>query len=183
MKLTNLRTNQLRNPLGFPVSSVSLSFQVEESTGKTLKEAQIRISDQADMSHIVYDSGISEEISSLGFVPDCQLEGGKRYYWTVWAKADDGDCGISEPAWFEGGRKEPVWDVEWITSPFDRETHPVMIKEFTLSAGADGHSAAASIASARLYISGLGVYEAYLNGKKVGEESKNSFFYYKAVND
>ena len=176
MKLTNLRTNQLRNPLGFPVSSVSLSFQVEESTGKTLKEAQIRISDQADMSHIVYDSGISEEISSLGFVPDCQLEGGKRYYWTVWAKADDGDCGISEPAWFEGGRKEPVWDVEWITSPFDRETHPVMIKEFTLSAGADGHSAAASIASARLYISGLGVYEAYLNGKKVGEEYLAPFF-------
>ena len=76
MKLTNLRTNQLRNPLGFPVSSVSLSFQVEESTGKTLKEAQIRITDQADMSHIVYDSGISEEISRLGFVPDCQLEGG-----------------------------------------------------------------------------------------------------------
>ena len=166
MKLTNLRTNQLRSPLGFPVSSVSLSFQVEESTGTALKEARIRISDRADMSHIVYDSGVSEEISSLGFVPDCQLEGGKRYYWTVWARADDGDCGVSEPAWFEGGRKEDIWDVAWITSPFGPDTHPVMVKEFSISVPSKGPS----LAGARLYISGFGVYEAYLNGKKVGEE-------------
>lgn len=172
MKLTNLRTNQLRSPLGFPVSSVSLSFQVEESTGTALKEARIRISDRADMSHIVYDSGVSEEISSLGFVPDCQLEGGKRYYWTVWAKADDGDCGISEPAWFEGGRKEDVWDVAWITSPFGPDIHPVMVKEFSISVPSKGPS----LAGGRLYISGFGVYEAYLNGKKVGEEYLAPFF-------
>lgn len=172
MKLTNLKTNHLKNPLGFSVSSVSLSFQVKESTGSTLKEARICISDREDMSHVLYDSGMTGQISSLGYVPEYSFEGGKRYYWTVEAEADDGDFGISEPAWFEGGRREDVWDVAWISSPFDQNFHPVMAKEFYLS----GNVLSSNIASARLYLSGLGVYEAYLNGEKVGEEYLAPFF-------
>ena len=58
MKITNLKVNQMKNPLGFSVSSVSLSFEVEESSGTWLKEARIRISDKKDMSHILYDSAL-----------------------------------------------------------------------------------------------------------------------------
>lgn len=172
MKLVHLRTNRLKNPLGFPVSSVSLSFQVEESTGSRLKAARICISDKEDMSHIIYDTGMREELSSLGFVPEYSFEGGKRYYWTVSAVADDGDCQTSETAWFEGGRKTNIWDVKWISSPFHQETHPVMAKEFSLEKTGDS----GTIEAARLYISGLGVYEAYLNGEKIGQEYLAPFF-------
>ncbi len=148
MKLVHLRTNRLKNPLGFPVSSVSLSFQVEESTGSRLKAARICISDKEDMSHIIYDTGMREELSSLGFVPEYSFEGGKRYYWTVSAVADDGDCQTSETAWFEGGRKTNIWDVKWISSPFHQEIHPVMAKEFSLEKTGDS----STIEAARLYI-------------------------------
>lgn len=170
MKLTNLKTNQIKNPLGFPVSSVSLSFQVEESTGTALKEARICISDRSDMSRIVYDSGMTDAVSSLGFQPDFHFEGGTRYYWTVSARADDGDFGESGVAWFEGGRRKTAWDVPWIASPFGRDIHPVMAKRF------GGVGAGREVASARLYLSGLGVYEAYINGEKIGDEYLAPFF-------
>ena len=103
MKLTQLKVNHLKNPLGFSVKNPSFSFQVAESSGSTLKAARIRIAEKEDMSELLYDSGMREDISSLSFVPETELEGGKRYYWDVTAQADDGDQGtlslihISEP--------------------------------------------------------------------------------------
>ena len=40
MKLTNLKVNHLKNPLGFCVKNPSFSFQVEESTGRHLKSPE-----------------------------------------------------------------------------------------------------------------------------------------------
>ena len=98
MKITNLKVNQMKNPLGFSLSSVSLSFEVEESSGTWLKEARIRISDKEDMSHILYDSALDADgnceanhmsgdekaaersagVSRLGFCPQYRFQGGIR---------------------------------------------------------------------------------------------------------
>lgn len=189
MKITNLKVNQMKNPLGFSVSSVSLSFEVEESSGTWLKEARIRISDKKDMSHILYDSALdaagncetnhmsgdekaaerSAGVSRLGFCPQYRFQGGIRYYWTVTAMADDGDEGTSETAWFEGGRRKKEWDVGWIASPLGRETHPVMLRSFVLREEK-------KVSAARLYMVGLGVYELYVNGKKAGDEYLAPFY-------
>ena len=72
------------------------------------------------------------------------------------AQADDGDSATSALAWFEGGRKEQVWDLPWITSPFQEGSHPVFYSSFDLSCPLE------EIASARLYLVGLGLYEACL---------------------
>lgn len=173
MKITGLKTNHISNPLGYDIKSPVLSFVVEESTGKKLKAARIQISKNADMSEPIYDSGMSEEISSLGHVPAEglaeSLEGGCRYYWNVEAEADNGDRGLSETAWFEGGRKEEEWDLPWISAPFDKEEHPVIGKTFQVKN-------AEQVSSARLYIAGLGLYEAYLNGSKAGDEYLTPYF-------
>ena len=94
MKLTNLKVNHLKNPLGFCVKNPSFSFQVEESTGRHLKSARIRVSRTEDMTDLVYDSGERTDISSLSFIPEQEFEGGIRYYWDVCAEADNGDTGL-----------------------------------------------------------------------------------------
>lgn len=173
MKITGLKTNHITNPLGYDITSPVLTFVVEESTGKKLQAARIRISKKADMSELIFDSGMSEEISGLGYTPaeglKEQLKGGCRYYWNVEALADDGDCGISETAWFEGGRAEREWNIPWITASFDKEEHPVMGKTFQVKNSGQ-------ITAARLYIAGLGLYEAYLNGNKAGDEYLTPYF-------
>lgn len=69
MKLTQLKVNHLKNPLGFSVKNPSFSFQVAESSGSTLKAVRIRIAEKEDMSELLYDSGMREDISSLSFCP------------------------------------------------------------------------------------------------------------------
>ena len=52
MKITGLKTNHITNPLGYDITSPVLTFVVEESTGKKLQAARIRISKKADMSEL-----------------------------------------------------------------------------------------------------------------------------------
>ncbi|MDD3277945.1 MAG: family 78 glycoside hydrolase catalytic domain [Lachnospiraceae bacterium] len=163
MIITNLKVNHLTNPLGYDLTNPVFSFQVARSTGKHLDKAQIRVASSADMEEVLYDSGCRKDISTLAFTPEYRFEGGKRYYWQVSAWAEDGDFGSSEPAWFEGGRKEENWDLPWITASFDQSIHPIFFRDFQLDTQK-------SVRNARLYILGLGLYEAYLNGEKVGTE-------------
>lgn len=162
MILSHLRVNHVENPIGYDITQATFSFIVEKSTGKKLKWARICVSEQADMSAPCYDSGERADIRGLAFTPDHVFAGGVRYYWQVSAMADDGDCGVSEIAFFEGGRAQKAWDVPFITSPWDEENPPVFTRCFDV--------AQKTVASARLYICGLGLYEAYINGEKAGDE-------------
>ena len=71
----------------------------------------------------------------------------------------------SEPASFEIGLLDPEdWEAAWIHSaiPFEAYSHPapMLRREFAVQK---------EIRSARLYISGLGLYRASINGKAVGD--------------
>lgn len=166
MKITQLKVNHIHNPLGYDISRPVFTFIIEQSSGNYLKAFKICISDLPDMSNILYDSGMSENLSPLGFTVDYPFEGGVRYYWNITAQADDGDIGVSDISWFEGGRKQKEWNIKWIGSPL--ETHPIFYNHFQIDKS--------EIEFARLYICGLGLYEAYINNKKVGDEYLAPFF-------
>ncbi|MBE6936326.1 MAG: alfa-L-rhamnosidase RamA [Ruminococcaceae bacterium] len=165
MRIEKLKTNHVTNPLGFAMDAPVFSYVVAESTGKRQQAARIRVARDAAMQDLVYDSGLREDISSLAFRPELTLLPRTRYYWEVEAVADDGDRGVSEPAWFETGKQDEAWAGQWICAPFSE--HPVFTKSFRTTK---------PVASARLYLCGLGLYEAYLGGEKVGEEFLAPFF-------
>lgn len=165
MKIERLKTNHVTNPMGFVMEKPTFSWTVTESTGKHQASAQIRVSKDAAMEQIVHDSGRQEDISSLAYLCDMQLQPCTRYFWNVEVWADNGDHGVSDTAWFETALMDKPWQGEWIRAPFD--AHPVFEKEVVASG---------AICSARLYICGLGVYEAYINGDKVGDEYLAPFF-------
>ncbi|MEP7230292.1 MAG: family 78 glycoside hydrolase catalytic domain [Ginsengibacter sp.] len=95
-----------------------------------------------------------------------------RYYWKVKVYDENGNASQwSKPAWFETAMLNAGdWSAKWINDGsknpandsdyYKQDRMPLLRKEF---------SATKKIESARLYISGLGYYEAYLNGKKIGD--------------
>ena len=166
MKIAHLRANHLVNPLGFGLEPLTLSWQVASSTGKRAQAAQVEIAYDAEFHHVFHDSGRCA-LDPLGYAPGIELKPRTRYYWRVKVWADDGDCGVSDIAWFESGKMEEQWRGRWIEAPFHRNVHPVLARKFTLEG---------QVKAARLYAIGLGVYEAQINGLAVSDEVLAPFF-------
>lgn len=161
MIINQLRTNHLTNPCGYEIETPVFSWVVAESTGKKQECAQIRISKDVAFENIVYDTGKTENINSLAYKAETALEPRTKYYWDVTVWADDGNSGKSEPAYFETAKMREPWQAKWLTSPFEKEIHPLFRKEVNINK---------KISSARAYIIGLGLYELQINNCKGGDE-------------
>ena len=159
MRIENLRVNHIEYPMGYEMNRPVFSWVTAESSGKTQKTARIRVARDQQMKEILYDTGEIERLCPLGEEADIILQPRTRYYWQVAVTADDGEQGLSETAWFETGKRDEKWEASWITTPFPMR--PVMHKSFDLEC---------EPVSARLYICGLGLYEAELNGARIGDE-------------
>jgi alpha-L-rhamnosidase len=167
MRISNLKTNRITNPLGFDLGKPHFSFITCDTTAKRQVAAQIEVALDLNFADIIFNSGISEEIDSLAYELPIELEPCTRYYWRVTVWADNGEVATSDAAWFETAKLEESWNAKWITPDLDKEIHPVLTKEF---------SASKEVVSARAYVCGLGLYEMNFNGEKVGEEYLTPYF-------
>ncbi len=168
MKVTGLRTNHFENPIGYVLSPLCFSWKVEEAKGKKTALAQVKIAADAQMKEILWDSTLRADLDSAGFLPDFVPAERTGYYWHVVVRDDAGEQAVSETAYFE----TPPASLrgKWITAPFDKKVHGIYRKTWEIPA--EGRK----VKSARLYITGLGLYEAYINGKKAGEEYLAPFY-------
>jgi alpha-L-rhamnosidase len=99
--------------------------------------------------------------------PADALASRRRVEWQVQVWTDEGESDWSQPAWFETGLLEPRdWVAEWIepaevvrAAPGNRPAY-LLRHTFRLDDAAPG---------ARLYATAHGVYEAFLNGRRVGD--------------
>ena len=157
MKIYGMKVNQLTNPVGFQLKPLHMSYKVECAGSKYQKAARIRIYHDEET---VYDSTLREDIDSLCFVPEISLTPCTRYEWDVEVVTDKDEVIVSPRAYFETGKMEEAWLGQWI-APAEKIENARLFKHFSLPE---------KIKSARLYIVGLGMYEAYINGEKVGDE-------------
>ena len=109
-----------------------------------------------------WDSGkvISDRSVNVPYAGNT-LSSDETCYWQlrVWDQ-DDRASAYSEPAAFTMGLlHESDWTGPWIGAPTD-DPSPLLRKAFDL---------ASPVSRARLHISGLGWYELYLNGRRVGD--------------
>ena len=134
------------------------SWVVENAEGDRQETARITVKEGPET---VFDSGRQTDISSLGFEAPIELKPRTRYTWTVEVLADDG--AVAEAAdWFETAKENEPWQAKWIAADFgDKEQHPLLAKDFTVTG---------EIACARAYACGVGIYELEINGKKAGDE-------------
>lgn len=160
MRITNCKVNGIVNPMGYQFDSLSFSYVVEESIGKKQKSARICIYKECE-DFMVLDTGWRDDINNLGTLLELELKPYTRYLWNVSVRTDAGEEETSEYSFFETAKESEKWLGRWITCDVNEQRHPVFVKCF---------NADKEVKRARLYICGLGLYEASLNGKRVGNE-------------
>ena len=160
MKITNLKINGITNPMGFALDTISCSWKVEDTQAKKQAMACIAVSKNDDMSQPIYVKE-GKDLASYETLLDLSLEPSTTYYWTVTVTGENGEVATSQPASFETGKLDTPWVGQWIRTREEDTFHPVFKKNF---------AAKKAVEKARLYICGLGMYEAYINGQKAGNE-------------
>lgn len=161
MRVYDAKVNHMTNPMGFFMDGVSFSWKVDETRGKAQKVARVRVAADEKMQEILFDSGMDEQADSLAYPVELALEPRTRYFWQVTVLSDAGEEADSEVQWFETSKMSEEWTGKWLTCDNTEKRHPIFSKEI---------APAKEVAKARLYVTGLGLYEAYIDGKKVGDE-------------
>ena len=165
MKIDHLQINHFTDPLGYDLSHPTVSYIVEEAAGKFQRSARIQVSEKEDLGELIYDSGEREDICSTGFELPLELKPMTRYYWRVSVTDDAGDTGWSDTAWFETSKAvsgfDTEWQARWITPDASKEVQAAVFQDVNITK---------PVAKARAYMTGLGLYEFYLDGAKQGED-------------
>jgi alpha-L-rhamnosidase len=164
------------NPLGIETQQPRFSWQIpadqnKRSIKQTAYQIQVAVSpDQLDKgSELLWDSGPRQSEQCLHIPYEGKaLKARKRYFWKVkiWDN-QSGQGSWSEVAYWEMALPDSTaWQAQWIEAilPEDKKAHnpaQLLRKTFQLKG---------KVAQARLYITAHGVYEAFLNGERVGDE-------------
>ncbi len=159
MTIANIRINHMTNPLGIELTPVTVSWTVTQAAGKKQTAARVAVYADADCTTLIYDTGTSADLCSTSVVLDFTTKPRTIYYVVVEVWSDAGEHAVSTPATFETAKKDEKWTGKWITPAFAADIHPVVKKDFILTG---------TVTKARLYMTGLGVYEATVNGRKAG---------------
>lgn len=159
MKITELRVNGIREPLGFSLPHLSISWKTVETASKQPVRERLTVAADPDLKEVLFEKD-QERLRSIGEAVEIRLSPRTRYYVRAEAWGDDGDHAAGD-TWFETGKMDEPWQAKWIGSEEKDAFHPLFFRAFTLPKDA---------VSARLYVTGLGLYEAYVNGEKAGDD-------------
>lgn len=158
MKAINLKTEHMVNPLGLQTANPTLSWNCADGITQT---AYLIIA--KSKNRIVWDSGkVASALMSTRY--DGPAAGAKeRIDWSIALWDENDNNGDISSAWFEMGLTDESWRAKWIDPELphedsQRQPSSVLRKVFQVS----------DTKNARLYITCHGLYEAKLNGKRVG---------------
>ncbi|UCG46357.1 MAG: family 78 glycoside hydrolase catalytic domain [Phycisphaerales bacterium] len=163
----DLRCEYSINPLGIDVAQPRLSWILRSGARGQMQSAyQILVAGSRENLRQnkgeLWDSGKVKSDRSVNVAYKGRaLKSAQRCYWKVrcWDK-DDNPSRWSYAAAFEMGLlKEADWQGKWVGADWSISA-PLLRKEFEIGR---------KIKSARVYISGLGWYEFYINDQRVGD--------------
>lgn len=159
-EIYGLRINDLTEPMGIDDPSPSFSWKMKSNaTGVSQTAYSITVSDG---STNVWNSGWVESDNSIGIdYAGSPLTQSTRYTVSVSVK-DNSNNTMSAESSFETGLMGNVSDAKWISlgsSTGNTNSLPAFRKSFTPK----------TLKSAKLYTSALGVYDAFINGQRVGK--------------
>lgn len=157
---TGLRVEHLDRPLGLGDRAPRLSWRLPAGTARQLA---YRVRTEND------DSGwIAGDRSVLAPWPLAPLGSRQRVAWSVRVRTDRGESGWSAPAVLETGLLEPGdWTATWIRPAEDEIAPPGHRPVYALRGEV---TVTRPVNRARLYATAHGLYEVFLNGKRVGDE-------------
>lgn len=162
MNAVNLKTEYLRNPLGIDIVRPRFSWNCEDGQKQTAYQIVAKVNGET-----VWNSG-KVESSAMTHIPyeGSALKSRERVNWSVKLWDENGAGGEISQSFFELGLLEASdWKAKWITGNYKvkkRERYPVdcFRKDISITK---------AVKSARLYITACGLYEAKLDGQKIGD--------------
>lgn len=155
MNIVSCQVNHLTNPLGYRLDTPVFHWQVEGAVGRRQTAARIIVRRE---SSPFYDTGWAD-LDSLAVPLPLELTPRTRYTWTVSVRTDAGEEAVSGENVFETGKMSEPWSARWIGCDDHEPRHPVFRKDIL---------PVEPPVRARLYICGLGLYEAFWDGEKSG---------------
>lgn len=169
-----LQCEHLVRPLGIDALSPRLSWMMTDLR-MGAKQTAYRVIVGKDSAALftkrglVWDSGKILSSASLITYKGTALEAFTKYYWLVEVWDKDGKPASSVSSFEMGMLKTDNWKGTWISDSQDVNTKPAPY--FRKVFGAEK-----KIKSARAYIACGGLYELYLNGRKVGNHRMDPMY-------
>lgn len=170
LSVTHLRTEYLENPIGIDYTHPRVSWQLVSETPNTLQKAyQLVVYRESGGLKEVWNSGkVDADQSHLVALTGLELLSKTTYYWKVKVWDNHGnESSFGTLASFETGMLSAnEWRATWIAAPWNEVfQEPSKVKYFRRA-----FDVKKKVKSARLYITSQGLYEAYLNGEKIGDQ-------------
>lgn len=174
-EVVDLKCEYLENPLGIDVTTPRISWEINANkndfkqkayrvlAASNLKELNNNIGDLWDTDTVLSDQSI--QIVYKGK----ELNSREKVFWKVkiWDQENKASSWSKTASWEMALLNESNWKAKWIgikelqnAKVYQKNPTSYFRKEFTLKS---------KIQNGRAYISGLGYYELYINGKKVGD--------------
>ncbi len=193
INVINLRCEMLNNPLGIDATQPRFSWQLQ-STLRNVQQQSYQIIVSSTEQRLnkndgdVWNSGVINDSKSLLIAyKGKHLSSGKKYYWKVNVTTNKGPITDNGTAFFSTGLlNNSDWKAKWIgydkASAWDSITQWSRLSARYLRKEFQNQSA---VKRATAYISGLGLYELFINGNKIGDQVlspnptdyRKSFFY------
>ncbi len=164
LRVQKLLCENLTNPIGIDEIQPRFSWQLS-GEGRNLKQTAYELKVLSG-SKTVWNSGkVNSDQSVFVEYAGKALEAGKKYTWQVKVYDQNGKAGAwSEPAFFRMGMiSKNNWKAQWIIPGFEEDSlraSPLFRKQFKNTK---------KIIAATANITSHGMYEAFINGKRVGD--------------
>lgn len=163
--VSNLLTENLVNPLGIDALQPRFSWQLNNSRRNTVQTAyEVKVENR---NGPVWSSGKVQSDSSVYVAyKGSPLESGKKYSWQVrvWDNSGKPSSWSKEASFQMGLLAASDWKAQWIEPGFTDTVEgpsPFFRKEFT---------SGKTVKAATVFVTAHGMYEAYLNGQKIGDD-------------
>ena len=175
--VTELKTERMTDPMSIDTPRPRLGW-VLTSNKQDVMQTSYRIivaSTKAKADSLVgdlWDATVNSDQSQWIRYAGKELRSNTPCYWRVKVNTTQGESDWSETAmWNVGLLNEADWSGQWIgldrAMPWDVEdVHSQLSSRYLRTE----FKVEKEVHRATLYISGLGMYEAYINGKKVGDQ-------------
>ncbi|MGE6598093.1 family 78 glycoside hydrolase catalytic domain [Bacillus proteolyticus] len=151
------------NPIGIDSKAVKISWQLESNNRNVKQRAyQLQVAKDKDFENIVFDSQKVETDQSLHIPINSFLYRTEtRYFYRVkvWDNHEE-ESSWSKVAFWETGLQSDNWTGNWIAAKKERTQVMSFNKNIFIKK---------LVKKARLYITSLGLYEAAINGERIGE--------------
>ncbi|EOH72832.1 alpha-L-rhamnosidase [Enterococcus malodoratus] len=157
MNISTILINHMTEPVGFQLDDLRIEFIVEaEHYTELTKQVTIWTSEPASP---VYQSEKLPFDNNYFDIP-LALEPRTRYHVAI-SLFDSENNRLTKESFFETGKMNEPFQANWIAHSDKMLQNTLFKKDIHLKS---------NVASARLYATGLGIYEAYIDGEKVGDE-------------